>query len=81
MATTVRVQIDRKAIGQFLKGSQVQAMLRSHAQRIAANAGPGFEARSSVGRTRARSVVIATTTEARLAEATDRSLSRALGRG
>lgn len=81
MAATVRVEIDRKAVGAFLKSSEMEAAMRSFANPIRNRAGAGFEVRSSVGRSRARAVVIATTMEARRAEATDRTLSKAIGRG
>ena len=76
-----RIKINRKAIAALLKSPEVKAEVRSRAGRIASAAGPGFEVRSSVGRTRARAVVITTTTEARVAQAADRKLSNAISAG
>ena len=79
--TVERITINRKTIRALLKGPEVRSELRSRAGRIASAAGPGFEARTGIGRTRARAVVITTTPEARLAQAKDRKLSRALSAG
>jgi hypothetical protein len=76
-----RIKLNRKGVAALLKSPEVKADIRSRAGRIAATAGPGFEARTSVGRTRARAVVITTTSEARLAQAKDRKLSNAISAG
>lgn len=58
---------------------EVRAELARRAQRVASAAGPGMVVRSGNGRTRARSSVVTTTTEARIAEAKHRTLTRAFG--
>jgi hypothetical protein len=58
----------------------VQKDLDRRAARIAAAAGPGFEATSQPSR-RARASVITATAEARAAEATSRALTRAIDAG
>lgn len=68
-------------IKEILQSGAVQAELRARADRIAAAAGQGMEASLRVGRTRARASVITGSREAMLAEATDRSLTRALDAG
>jgi hypothetical protein len=78
---TTQIKINRKATAALLKSSEVKADLGGRARRIASAAGPGFEARSNIGRTRARATVITTTTEARLAQAKDRKLSNAISAG
>lgn len=59
----------------------VQADLAERAKRIAAAAGPGMEASSQQGKTRARASVITATHEARRAEAESRALTRAIDAG
>lgn len=81
MVATVRVQIDRKAVGQFLKSDDVARITAEAGRRIQRQAGEGFEVQTSIGRTRARTAVIAVTYEARVAEARDRRLTRAIGAG
>ena len=81
MVATVRVEVDRRAVGQFLKSDDVARITAQSGRRIQRQAGPGFEVQTTVGRTRARTAVIAVTYEARLAEARDRRLSGAIGAG
>lgn len=78
---TVTVKMNRQGVDALLKSPDVAAELNRRARRIASAAGPGMEVRSSIGRTRARAVVITSTPEARAAEATDRRLSAALWSG
>jgi hypothetical protein len=68
-------------VGKLLKSKEVQADLKARADRIASLAGEGMEASVRVGRTRARASVITATAKARLAEATDRRLTRAIDAG
>lgn len=79
--TTVKIKWNRAGFSEVRKSPGVAAELDRRARRIAQSAGSGMQVTSRIGRTRARSSVFTATTEARLAEATDRSLSRALGRG
>jgi hypothetical protein len=81
MAKNVKVTVDRKAVTALLKSPAVQADLLARARRIASAAGPGMEASSMVGRTRARASVITATPEAMLAEAKTRRLSSSLQAG
>lgn len=76
-----KVKFKKGAIGQLLKGPEALADVRRRAQRVAAQAGPGMEVDARIGRTRARASVITATTEARVNEATKRSLTNALGAG
>lgn len=76
-----RVDVSDAGIQALLKSSEVQALLKEKADRIAAAAGPGMEASSWVGRTRARASVITASGKARRAEATDRALTKALDAG
>jgi hypothetical protein len=78
---STRIEVDRKAIRALLKSPEVRADLAARARRIAAAAGPGFDARSDMGRTRARAVVITTDEASRRAQAEDRVLSRAISAG
>lgn len=75
---SVKVKLNRSAVGSLLK---LTDDLRARAERIASAAGPGMEVEVTVGATRARAVIVTATTEARIAEATDRVLTRSLDAG
>jgi hypothetical protein len=81
MAEKIRIEVNSAGIQAVLKSAEVQEMLNARAARIAAAAGAGMEVSSRVGKTRARASVITATRAARLAEATDRSLTRAIDAG
>jgi tRNA A37 threonylcarbamoyltransferase TsaD len=81
VASKVRIDINSAGIQEVLKSSQVRAFLLAKAQRIAAAAGPGMVASSRIGQTRARASVITDTYKAKRAEATNRSLTRAIDAG
>ena len=55
MAKQVRVKLDENGMGQMLAGSEVRAMVRASGDRIAASAGPGFEADTWISPTRGTS--------------------------
>ena len=55
MAKRVRVKLDENGMGQMLAGPEVRAMVRASGDRIAASAGPGFEADTWVSPTRGTS--------------------------
>jgi hypothetical protein len=78
-----KVDVKMSAAGAraILKSGEVQAFLKAKADRIAAAAGAGFESSSMVGPNRARASVITATAKARRAEATNRSLTRAIDAG
>lgn len=77
----VRFVLHEAAVRELLRSPGVQQDLERRARSIAAAAGEGMEASSNLGPNRAHASVITTTTEARVAEATQRSLSRALDAG
>lgn len=78
----VRVVLNGKTVRWYLRGGGgVRGDLESRARRIAAAAGEGFEVDSDVGAKRFRASVRTATFEARKAEATGRTLSRALDAG
>lgn len=81
MADSVKLKINRGAIGKLLKEPGVARDLTSRANRIAAAAGPGMAVDSRLGRTRARASVTTATQEARRAEAEQRALTNAIGAG
>ena len=74
---------NRRAAAEILKSPGVLADVRGRAERVAAAAGPGFEASSMVGRNRARASVRADTFSARVRNSRENILIRALeaGRG
>ncbi len=75
-----RIRWNRKAFAQIRTLPEVQKHLRSIGKKIAADAGEGVEARSSVtgGRKRARTAVVVTTAEAAAENAKHNTLLRAL---
>lgn len=77
----VKVVINRAGVRQLLQSPEVRADLERRANAIAAAAGDGMEADSAVGPTRARASVRTATHDAVVAEATDRTLTRALDAG
>lgn len=78
---SVRVRMNSRGARDLLKSPAIQADLAERARRIAAAAGPGFTAASTVGSTRAFASVTAGTYAARAAEAGSHALIRALGAG
>lgn len=78
----IRVEINDAAAEALLKSPEVRADLRRRAQRIAAAAGQGsYDVTSSTTPSRARVSVGTADYTARKAEATQRSLTRALDAG
>lgn len=81
MPANVRVVLNRRAVRDLLRSSEVVADLRARAGRIADAAGEGMEARTQLSKTRARAAVFTATPQARAAEAKNRTLTRALDAG
>ena len=77
----VEIVMNRAGVAALLKSPGIAADVRARANRIAAAAGPGIEARSGIGRTRARASVVTVTYEGMLAELQNRRLSSAIGAG
>ena len=78
---SIRIDMNSAGIQELLKSGPVRALLKVKADRIAAAAGPGMLASSRVGKTRARASVITDSFAAKRAEATNRSLTRAVDAG
>lgn len=87
MAASVKVKLNRAAVRELLRSSEVEADLLRRAQAIAATADGiasdpgGHHADSVIGRNRARAAVATVTAKAREAEAKDRALTRSLDAG
>lgn len=88
MAKSIRIQLNKAGIISLLQSPEVQADLRARANRIAdaaggatENAGDDFEVDVTTNRDRAVAFVRTVTHEARLAEAEDRALTRAIDAG
>lgn len=77
----IRIALNRKSVRSLLSSPAVAADLERRARAIAAAAGPGHRVESAIGRNRARAAVITDTAEAAFAEATGRSLTRAIDAG
>lgn len=77
----VRIVVNRKGIRELLRSTEVQRDLRRRAESIAAAAGPGHAVETEVGPNRARAAVVTDSIDAMVAEATSRTLTRALDAG
>ncbi|MEZ5380159.1 MAG: hypothetical protein R2754_00030 [Microthrixaceae bacterium] len=78
---TTRVKLNLSGFRKLRTDPAVVADLQKRADAIAAKAGPGHKAEASKGRTRAIGMVWTDTHEARLAEAHERRLARAIDAG
>ena len=76
----VEIRLNSRGVQALHRAPGVLADVASRAGRMAAAAGPGMLASSQVGR-RARASVITADGQARRAEATSRSLTRAIDAG
>lgn len=74
----VKIVLNHQGMRAMLRSAGVQAELKRRADRVAARAGAGMLADSSVGKNRARASVTTATFEAQRAEATSRALTRAV---
>lgn len=77
----VRIVVNRAAVRELLRSDAVLQNLKQRAERIAKQAGEGMEVGTFRGQNRVRATVITATIEARLAEARDRTLTRAIDAG
>lgn len=77
----VTIRLNSAGVRELLRSEAVRADLARRAALIAAAAGEGFEASSSIGGARARARVHTATFAARKAEAHERALTRALDAG
>lgn len=85
MAAKVRIELDSDGIAELLKSAEVAADMKRRGDNIAESAGDGFEVTEFEGKyggsPRAMVSVKAKTREAKIAEATDKSLTRAIDAG
>lgn len=81
MAANIIVELNRAGVRDLLRSEEVRAELERRARAIASAAGEGFEVETFKGRNRYRVQVRTATELARRAEATDRTLTRALDAG
>lgn len=65
MDKSIRFELNRKGVGEMLKGSDMQQMLLGEAEKIAGRAGSGYETDTFVGKTRANASIWAATDEAK----------------
>lgn len=81
MGRNVKITVNHLGVRALLQSPAVEAELKRRAMAIAAKAGPGMEVTTFHGRNRVNASVITATTEARVAEAKDRALTRAIDAG
>ncbi|MBW3663571.1 MAG: hypothetical protein KY469_10770 [Actinobacteria bacterium] len=77
----VKIRLTRNGPRLLRQSAGVAADLAARAERIAAAAGPGMVVDTRIGKSRARASVIASTPQARRAEATGRALTRSIDAG
>lgn len=77
----VRIVMDRRAAAELLRSPEIAADVEQRARRIASAAGPGHRVELDPTPNRARAAVITDTHAARKAEATNRTLTRAIDAG
>lgn len=80
MASQLKVVVNSKSVEELLKVTVVP-LLEEKGRSIANAAGPGHRVETTIGPRRARVAVITDTFEAMHAEATSRSLTRAIDAG
>jgi hypothetical protein len=76
-----KIVINFTGVTALLRDPSVLALLKSHAEKIAASAGPGNKVETETGKQRARAAVITESYEAMKAEAQHSALSNAAGSG
>lgn len=77
----VRIVMNRGAAAELLRSPEISADIEARARRIASAAGPGHRVEADPTPSRARAAVITDTFAARKAEATNRTLTRAIDAG
>lgn len=85
MGKSIRIKLNRSTVRSIAKSENMVNLIDNVVQNIANDANAigetdGFEARSQVGKNRARGSVVSVSNEARRAEAKDRALTKALGK-
>jgi hypothetical protein len=78
MAKVISIQMNYKGMKQIMKSAPVLADLLRRGRAVQAAAGSGFMVTHRIGSSRARVSVITSNDRGRRAEATNRSLTRAL---
>jgi len=76
-----KVVLNGSGVRELLRSSDVLADLERRAQAIASQAGPHFAVATEIGANRARAVVHSIDYDGALAEAHDRTLTRAIDAG
>lgn len=77
----MKIVHNRKAYAALLRSTEMLNEVRARAERIAAAAGPGFEASSMIGRNRARASVRTADVQAIRRNSRDNTLIRSLDAG
>lgn len=81
MATKVRIELNIAGFNAVRRSPEVRSDLKRRAEAIAAQAGEGFEVIETDNPSRAGAMVVAATKDARLAEATEKVLTKAINAG
>lgn len=81
MAKKIKIELNIAGFNAIRRSPEVRADLKRRANAIAAQAGEGFEVIETDNSSRSGAMVVAATREARMAEATDKALTKAIGAG
>lgn len=77
----VKFTLNRKGVGELLKGGEMQAILSEAGNQVAKNAGKGFEAKTVVRPTRAVTTIAPDSVAAHFKNLKENTLLTALGGG
>ncbi|WIY84331.1 hypothetical protein [Propionimicrobium sp. PCR01-08-3] len=77
----VNVELNHAKIAQFLKGTDVTSAVRSAGNTVKGRCGDGFEADVSTKGDRSRAYVRAVSAKAKLKQAKDHAIEKAVGEG
>lgn len=77
----VYVKVNRKGVGEFLKSSEMHALIDEIGSGVLSRAGDGYEMQSGETSQRAKTFICATTFAARRENAQNNTLLKALGGG
>lgn len=79
MAEKYRIELNSEGVRELLKSPEIMAVCKSHASRIAASAGSGYEVTTYTGKTRVNASVHAATEEAYRDNLKNNTLLKAVG--
>lgn len=79
MSKKVEVELNSAGIQELLKSSEIEAVCKEYADKVANRAGTGYEVNTQVGKTRVNAMVFADSFAARKDNLKNNTLLKALG--